>query len=209
MKQPAKLLIQVLVLQRSWTRTTRRKPADKWRRWVSALAVTSVPSSIPMSDLEKDPEALPEKPKAKAKVKARREHLHLKDLTRRPPRDQDQGQARLRNRKRQPAMTGKRGHANVETNADGPTLHHANFTPTVVEEKHVSSRTMISPHRSPPPQRQKQLWQCKIRQWLVWPSTCRLMTYLWQTSPWTFHSMRHQWLSWQGEALTRSLHLQN
>ena len=162
MKQQAKLLIQVLVLQRSWTRTTRRKPADKWRRWVSALAVTSVPSSIPMSDLEKDPEALPEKPKAKAKVKARREHPHLKDLMRRP-RDQDPDQARRQNQNRQLAVTGRREPANVEKNADGPTLLNADFIPTVVEGKHVNSHTMTSPHQEPPQRRRRQLltrkWQ--------------------------------------------------
>ena len=110
-----------------------------------------------MSDLEKDLEALPEK--AKEKAKARREHRHLEDLTRRLPRNQDQGQARLQSQKQQPAITGKRGRAHVETNADGPTSQVASFTPTVVEEKHVSSRTMTKPHRSQPLQRQKQLWQ--------------------------------------------------
>ena len=59
------------MLQPSRTLTRRRKPADKWRRWENALAVTSAPSSTQMSDLEKDLEALPEKSKGKGKGKKR------------------------------------------------------------------------------------------------------------------------------------------
>ena len=167
MRQAENPIFKVLGCLRSQISTTRRRSADKWRRWVSALVETNVLSSTPTSGLEKGPEVLPEeKARARAKVRAKREPPHLIDLMRRP-RDLDPEQVHLPDQERRFATTGRRETANVEKNADGPTLHHANFTPTVVEEKHVSSRTMISPHRSPPPQRQKQLWQCRARQWLV------------------------------------------
>ena len=150
MKRPERLLFQVLAYPRSRTRTTKRKSADKWRRWVSALAVTNVPSSTPTSDLEKGPEVLPEeKARARAKVRAKREPPHLTDLMRRP-RDQDPEQAHLPDQKRRLATTGRRETANVEKNADGPTLLNADFIPTVVEGKHVNSHTMTSPHQEPP-----------------------------------------------------------
>ena len=150
MRQPGRPLFQVLAYPRSQTPITRRKSADKWRRWVSALAVTNVPSSTPASGLEKGPEVLPEeKARARAKVRAKREPPHLIDLMRRP-RDQDPEQAHLPDQKRRLATTGRRETANVEKNADGRMLQNADSIPIVIEGNLVNSHTMKSPQREPP-----------------------------------------------------------
>ena len=150
MRQPENLIFKVLACLHSQIPTTRRKSADKWRRWVSALAETNVPSSTPTSGLEKGPEVLPEeKARARAKVRAKREPPHLIDLMRRP-RDRDPEQAHLPDRERRLATIGRREIANVEKNADGPMLQNADSIPIVIEGKPVNSHTMKSPQREPP-----------------------------------------------------------
>ena len=150
MRQAENPIFKVLGCLHSQTQTTRRRSADKWRRWVSALAETNVPSSTQTSGLEKGPEVLPEeKARARAKVRAKREPPHLIDLMRRP-RDQDPEQAHLPDQKRRLATTGRRETANVEKDVDGLTLQNVDIIPIVIEAKPVNSHTMKSPQREPP-----------------------------------------------------------
>ena len=150
MRQPGRPLFQVLAYPRSQTPTTRRKSADKWRRWVSALAVTNVPSSTPTSGLEKGPEVLPEeRARARAKARAKGEPPHLVNLMRQP-RDRNPEHAHLPNQDRRFALTGKREAANVEKTVDGLTLQNVDIIPVVIEGKPANSRTMRSPRQEPP-----------------------------------------------------------
>ena len=150
MKRPERLLFQVLAYPRSRTRTTKRKSADKWRRWVSALAVTNVPSSTPTSGLEKGPEVLPEeKVKARAKARARGEPPHLVNLMRQP-RDQNPEHAHRPSQDRRFASTGKRETANVDKTVDGLTLQNADTIPVVIEGRPVNLLTMKRPRQEPP-----------------------------------------------------------
>ena len=67
----------------------------------------------------------------------------------------------------------KKGPAHVETNATSTTSQAADFTQTVVEEKHVSSR-MPKPHQNQPPQKRKERWRCQKAPWQVLPYECHL-----------------------------------
>ena len=146
MRQPENPIFKVLACLHSQIPTTKRKSADKWRRWVSALAVTNVPSSTPTSGLEKGPEVLPEEG---AKARAKGEPPHLVNLMRQP-RDQNPEHAHRPSQDRRFASTGKRENANVETTVDGLTLQNADIFPVVIEGKPVNSHTMKRPRQELP-----------------------------------------------------------
>ena len=150
MRQPGNPIFKVLACLHSQIQTTRRKSADKWRRWVNALVETNVLSSTPTSGLEKGPEVLlEERAKAKAKARAKGEPPHLVNLMRQP-RDRNPEHAHLPDQDRRFALTGKREAANVEKTVDGLTLQNADIIPIVIEGKPVNSRTMKSPRQEPP-----------------------------------------------------------